>query len=88
MNEKPETLNAPEEDDFQKTATKEHVRPRNSFRGHGILYCPGSRILYRMACDDTRDLIAYQAAAFVFIHIHPRDEMITGFQNMAGRAQY
>ena len=28
-----------------------------------------------MACDDAHDLIAYQAAAFVYVMINPRQEM-------------
>jgi hypothetical protein len=70
-------LITPETDnDFQEIQEREHVRPAPVFKGQELLpFSRGSRILYGMVLNDN-DLVIYRVLAFIFIHMHPRTEII------------
>jgi hypothetical protein len=70
-------LITPETDtEFQDIQEREHVRPTQIFKGQALLpFSRGSRILYGMVLNDN-DLVLYRVLAFIYIHLHPRNEMI------------
>lgn len=72
-----ESLIAPEQDtEFQENQTREHVRPPTMFKGKELApYSRGTRILYRMICDDA-DLVIYRVLAFIYIHSLSRSEAV------------
>lgn len=72
-----ESLITPESDtEFQEIQQREHVRPAATFKGKELApFSRGTRILYAMICNDN-DLVIYRVLAFIYIHLHPRKEVI------------
>jgi hypothetical protein len=67
----------PEDDaDFAAAEDRELIRPKWRFKDKDLLpYSRGTRLLYGTVIDDN-DVVAYRNLAFVYLHLHPRDEMI------------
>lgn len=64
------------ESDFQITQEREQIRPLAVFKGKELApYSRGTRILYNMVIDD-KDLVIYRVLAFLYVHLHPRPDVI------------
>lgn len=64
------------ESEFQVTQEKEQVRPPAMFQGKPLApYSRGTRILYNMVIEEN-DLVIYRILAFLYIHLHPRADVI------------
>jgi hypothetical protein len=69
-------LSPEDEITFQDRQDREHVRAPAVFKGQTLLpYSRGTKLLYGMVCDDN-DLVIYRVLSFIYIHTHPRKDII------------